>query len=186
MERVRRAVRLERPALHLAQALTAKLRAALAPWAGRTLAGYWPMRGEADPRPAMAAHDGPLCLPVVTGRAVPLVFRRWQGEALVPGVFGTAHPDDSMAEILPEVLIVPLVGFDSALNRLGYGGGYYDRTLQLLRAARPTVAIGLAWAAQQLPALPVEPTDEPLDAVVTERDFFARAGFPVGPASLPG
>ena len=167
-------------------ALTAKLRAALAPWAGRTLAGYWPMRGEADPRPAMAAHDGPLCLPVVTGRAVPLVFRRWQGEALVPGVFGTAHPDDSMAEILPEVLIVPLVEFDSALNRLGYGGGYYDRTLQLLRAARPTVAIGLAWAAQQLPALPVEPTDEPLDAVVTERDFFARARFPVGPAGQPG
>lgn len=160
-----------------AAALTANLRAALAPFRGQVLAGYWPMRAEADPRPAMNGHDGPVCLPVVLGRATPLVFRRWQGGPLVAGVFGTSHPPDSMPQIVPDVLIVPLVGFDAALNRLGYGGGFYDRTLALLRAARPTVAIGLAWAGQRLPALPVEPTDQPLDAVVTDREILRAPGF---------
>lgn len=155
-----------------AAALTSNLCALLRPWRGLTLAGYWPMRGEADPRPAMAAHDGPLCLPVVVGRAMPLTFRLWRGEPLVAGVFRTSHPADSMPEVAPQVLIVPLVGFDAALNRLGYGGGFYDRTLAVLRAARPTVAIGLAWAAQQVPALPVEPTDQPLDAIVTDKEIF--------------
>ncbi|MGG6497764.1 UNVERIFIED_CONTAM: 5-formyltetrahydrofolate cyclo-ligase, partial [Bacteroidetes bacterium 56_B9] len=83
--------------------------------------------------PAMRAHGGPLCLPVVPGRAVPLVFRLWQGEALEPGPLGTSQPPDSLPEVRPEVLIVPLVAFDGRLNRLGYGGGYYDRTLELLR-----------------------------------------------------
>lgn len=152
--------------------LTANLADALAAWSGATLAGYGPMRGEPDPRPAMAAHDGPLCLPVVTGRAVPLVFRLWRGEALVPGPFGTSHPPDSAPEVAPQVLIVPLLAFDAGLNRLGYGGGYYDRTLEMLRAARPTRAIGLAWAVQQMPALPIEATDQPLDLLVTDREIL--------------
>lgn len=159
-----------------AAALDANLRAALAPHAGRLLAGYWPMRDEPDPRPALAAHDGPVCLPVVPGKSVPLVFRLWQGEPLVPGVFGTSHPGDSAPEVAPDVLIVPLVAFDSRLNRLGYGGGYYDRTLERLRAARPTVAIGLAWAVQELPHLPTDAFDQPLDLIVTDRDIRARAG----------
>ena len=71
-------------------ALDRHLIAALAPHGGKVLAGYWPMRDEADPRPAMKAHDGPVCLPVVPGKAVPLVFRQWNGEALVPGSFGTS------------------------------------------------------------------------------------------------
>lgn len=150
-------------------ALSRHLTAALAPHAGAVLAGYWPMRGEADPRPAMAAHDGPLCLPVVTGRAVPLVFRLWSGGPLVPGPFGTSHPPDSQPEVNPSVLIVPLAGFDAVGHRLGYGGGYYDRTLQLLRLRGPVRAIGLAFAAQQLPAIPAEPFDEPLDLIATDR-----------------
>lgn len=116
-------------------ALDAHLRAALAPYAGQALAGYWPMRDEADPRPAMSGHDGPIGLPVVTAKAVPLIFRRWLGDALEPGPFGTQHPPASAALVVPQVLIVPLAGFDRDGNRIGYGGGYYDRTLELLRAA---------------------------------------------------
>lgn len=149
-------------------ALTRHLAAALAPHRGKVLAGYWPMRGEPDPRPAMAAHDGPVCLPVVPGKAVPLVFRRWRGEALVPGPFGTSHPGDSQPVMVPRVLIVPLAGFDGQGNRIGYGGGYYDRTLQLLRETGPVHAIGLAFAVQQLPQIPAEPFDQPLDLIVTD------------------
>ena len=150
-------------------ALTQALVAALAPHRGRVLSGYWPMRGEPDPRPAMEAHDGPLCLPVVPGKAVPLVFRQWQGEPLVPGPFGTFHPAESQPVLTPQVLIVPLAGFDRQGNRIGYGGGYYDRTLQLLRESGPVAAIGLAFAVQQLPAIPAEPFDQPLDLIVTDR-----------------
>lgn len=149
-------------------ALDRHLIAALAPHGGKVLSGYWPMRDEADPRPAMAAHDGPVCLPVVPGKAVPLVFRRWQGEALVPGPFGTSHPPDSQPVLRPDVLIVPLAGFDRRGNRIGYGGGYYDRTLQLLRETGHVTAIGLAFAVQELPDIPAEPFDQELDLIVTD------------------
>lgn len=153
-------------------ALTAHLSGALADQRGAMLAGYWPMRGEPDPRAAMRAHDGPLCLPVVPGRGVPLIFRLWQGEALVPGPFGTSHPPDSAPEVTPDVLIVPLLAFDAGLNRLGYGGGYYDRTLKMLRAMHRSRAVGLAWAVQEMPNLPVEPTDQRLDLLVTDRGIL--------------
>ena len=159
-----------------AAALDEHPRCALAPHAGQVLAGYWPMRGEPDPRPAMAAHDGPVCLPVVPGRAVPLQFRLWRGEPLVAGVFGTSHPAETAPEAVPQVLIVPLVAFDARLNRLGYGGGYYDRTLAGLRAAGPVTAIGLAWAVQELPLLPTDRHDQPLDLVVTDRGIRRAAG----------
>lgn len=149
-------------------ALDRHLIAALAPHAGAVLAGYWPMRDEADPRAAMAAHDGPVALPVVTGPARPLTFRLWQGGALERGPFGTSHPPESAPEVRPDVLIVPLAGFDDRGNRLGYGGGFYDRTLELLRKSGPVLAVGLAFEVQRLPAIPTEPTDQPLDLIVTE------------------
>lgn len=149
-------------------ALTGHLIAALAPYSGAVLAGYWPMRNEADPRPAMAAHAGPVCLPVVPGRAAPLLFRRWAGEPLEPGPFGTFHPAASQPLLRPRVLIVPLAGFDRAGHRIGYGGGYYDRTLQLLRESGPVTALGLAFAVQEMPAIPAEPLDQPLDLIVTD------------------
>lgn len=155
-------------------ALSRRLVEALAPHAGKVLSGYWPMRGEPDPRPAMAVHAGPLCLPVVPGRAVPLMFRRWTGEPLEPGPLGTSQPSPTLPEITPEVLIVPLVAFDGRLNRLGYGGGYYDRTLELLRRSAPVVAIGLAWAVQRLPAIPAEAFDQPLDMIVTDAETLIR------------
>ena len=150
-------------------ALDHHLRAALAPFAGVVLAGYWPMRGEADPRPAMRAHEGPVVLPVVPGRAQPLLFRVWDGRDLVPGSFGTSHPPDDAPQMRPDVLIVPLAGFDADGNRLGYGGGFYDRTLEVLRESGPAAAIGLAYACQELPAIPAEPFDQPLDMIVTDR-----------------
>ncbi|UFS64846.1 5-formyltetrahydrofolate cyclo-ligase [Paracoccus denitrificans] len=149
-------------------ALTRHLIAALAPHRGKVLAGYWPMRGEADPRPAMAAHEGPVCLPVVTGPARPLEFRAYDGR-LEPGRFGTSHPPADSPVLVPEVLIVPLAGFDRAGHRLGYGGGFYDRTLAGLRAQRPVAAIGLAYAVQEIRAIPAEATDQPLDLIITDR-----------------
>lgn len=161
-----------------ATALMRNLAKAIAPWPDAVMSGYWPIRDEADPRPILAAHRGPVCLPVVTGRARPLLFRQWdgQGDSLEAGAFGTCHPVESQPELRPQVLIMPLAGFDRRGNRLGYGGGYYDRTLALLRA-RPEgcVAIALAWAVQELPMIPVEPTDQPLDLIVTDREIITPA-----------
>jgi 5-formyltetrahydrofolate cyclo-ligase len=157
-----------------AAAMSARLIAALAPHAGKVLAGYWPMRNEADPRPAMAAHAGPVCLPVVIGTARPLLFRAHDGR-LEPGDFGTSHPPAGSLVLRPQVLIVPLAGFDRHGNRLGYGGGFYDRTLEILRADAPTVAIGLAYAVQEIRAIPAESTDQVLDMIVTDRELILPA-----------
>ncbi|MFZ5750133.1 MAG: 5-formyltetrahydrofolate cyclo-ligase [Pseudomonadota bacterium] len=144
------------------------LRAVLAAHAGRPLSGYMPMRSEIDPLPAMAAHRGPVAVPVIEGKGQPLRFRAWHPSApMIPGRFGALIPETG-DWITPEVLIVPLVAFDRAGNRLGYGGGFYDRTLEALRARGPVTAIGFAWAAQETDALPLEPTDQPLDLIVTE------------------
>lgn len=146
----------------------AALQAFLAPQAGRILSGYLPIRSEIDPRPAMAAHAGPVCVPVVQGPGLPLRFRAWSPDAVLePGVFGAAVPatGDWMD---PEVLIVPLLAFDRRGCRLGYGGGFYDRTLAALRRRGPVLAVGFAYAAQEVDRVPTDATDQPLDALVTE------------------
>jgi 5-formyltetrahydrofolate cyclo-ligase len=146
-----------------------RLLEALAEHRGRPVAGYWPMGTEIDPRPALErlAAEGPVGLPVAA-KGRPLAFRLWRpGEPLVPGGFGTSVPE-AVAPMVPEVLIVPLLAFDGRGHRLGYGGGHYDRTLAALRARGPVLAVGFAYAAQRVEALPVEPTDAPLDLVVTE------------------
>jgi 5-formyltetrahydrofolate cyclo-ligase len=141
----------------------------LAPYRGKALAGYMPMRTEIDPLAAMSAHQGPVCVPVIPGSAQPLRFREWSpGCTMIPGAFGALIPADG-AWIEPEVLIVPLLAFDARGYRLGYGGGYYDRTLEALRKRRPTFAVGFAFAAQEVAEVPIEPTDQRLDALITER-----------------
>ena len=161
-----------RKAAHAAgQGTAGYLSEVLAGYRGVPLAGYMAMRTEIDPGPAMeeAAAHGPVGVPVIMGAGQPLHFREWSpGCPMIPGEFGAAIPE-SGDWITPEILIVPLVAFDRRGGRLGYGGGFYDRTLQLLRAARPTLAIGFAYAAQEAEVLPLEPTDQPLDMVVTER-----------------
>lgn len=137
---------------------------------GVPLAGYMPIRTEIDPRPAMAeaAAHGPVGVPVIDAAGQPLRFALWEpGCALVEGAFGAQVPA-VIAQMDPEILIVPLVAFDRKGGRLGYGGGFYDRTLQRLRARRATLAIGFAFAAQEADDLPLEPTDQPLDLIVTE------------------
>jgi 5-formyltetrahydrofolate cyclo-ligase len=150
-------------------AAQAALAAVLAPCGGRVLAGYLPTRTEIDPLPVMAAWPGPVGVPIIEAKGMPLRFRAWRpGSALAEGPFGVRVPAVG-DEIVPEVLIVPLLAFDVSGMRLGYGGGYYDRTLARLRAAGPVLAVGFAYAAQEADVLPREDTDMPLDVVVTER-----------------
>ncbi|MEL6839369.1 MAG: 5-formyltetrahydrofolate cyclo-ligase, partial [Pseudomonadota bacterium] len=114
-----------------------------------------------------AAH-GPVGMPVIMGAGQPLRFRSWEpGCSLIKGEFGAMIPKTG-DWMTPEIVIVPLVAFDRRGGRLGYGGGFYDRTLQQLRSVRPTMAIGFAYAAQEDDALPLEQTDQPLDLIVTE------------------
>ena len=142
-----------------------RLATLIGPARGRVLAGYVPMRDEIDPLPFMAAWEGPVCVPVVVGRGRPLAFRRWtSGGRMVPGAFGAMIPAEDVP-LVPDVLVVPLVGFTDAGDRLGYGGGFYDRTLAALPEAD---AVGLAFAAQRLDGIPCEPTDIRLRAIATD------------------
>lgn len=137
---------------------------------GVPISGYMPIRTEIDPTPAMAeaAAYGPVGVPVIEKADAPLKFARWSPDAkMVEGAFGAAIPADP-AYFEPEIVIVPLLAFTRSGGRLGYGGGFYDRTLERLRARRATLAIGFAFAGQEDPQLPLEDTDQPLDLIVTE------------------
>jgi 5-formyltetrahydrofolate cyclo-ligase len=141
----------------------------LAAFRGRTLAGYMPMRTEIDPLPAMTAHQGPVGVPVIMGAGRPLRFREWTpGCVMMEGAFKAMIPVDG-AWVDPDVLIVPLLAFDARGYRLGYGGGFYDRTLQGLRARHRVTAVGFAFAAQEVTEVPTDATDQRLDAIVTEK-----------------
>ncbi len=141
----------------------------LAGQGGRVLSGYMPMRTEIDPLPAMAAHQGTVGVPVIIGKGQPLRFREWSpGVKMVEGAFKALIPEEG-AWVEPEVLIVPLLAFDARGYRLGYGGGFYDRTLEGLRAKGPVLAVGFAFAAQEVAEVPIDATDQRLNAVVTEK-----------------
>jgi 5-formyltetrahydrofolate cyclo-ligase len=134
---------------------------------GTVLSGYMPMRTEIDPLPSMAAHPGPVCVPVIVAKAHPLEFHRWSPEAqMIEGQFKALIPA-IRAPLTPQAMIVPLLAFDRSGYRLGYGGGFYDRTLQALRATGPILAIGFAFDDQEVAQVPRDPTDQRLDAVVT-------------------
>jgi 5-formyltetrahydrofolate cyclo-ligase len=136
------------------------------------ISGYWPLGDEIDPRPllqALAARGLPLALPAIRAAGEPLDFRAWRpGDALRPAGFGTREPLPEAPLVQPGLLLVPLLAFDAAGYRLGYGGGFYDRSLALLRRTGDILAVGLAYAAQQVAAVPCEATDQALDLVVTE------------------
>ncbi len=139
---------------------------------GAIISGYWPLAGELDVRPLLAWAETRGCrssLPVVSGRARPLVFRRWRdGDRLDSGTFGTHHPPPDAAEVRPDIVLTPLLAFDGAGFRIGWGGGYYDRSFAALRDQGPVLAIGVAYAAQQVDAVPRDAYDQRLDWVVTE------------------
>jgi len=138
------------------------------------LAGYWPFGSEMDVRPALVALDRTgviLTLPEVVAKDRPLRFRAWRpDEPLVEGAHGTFHPLLSAPMMRPDVVLVPLLAFDRQGYRLGWGGGYYDRTLELLRKTGECVAIGVAYAVQEVDEVPVDEYDQPVDWVITERE----------------
>ncbi|HHY49773.1 MAG TPA: 5-formyltetrahydrofolate cyclo-ligase [Alphaproteobacteria bacterium] len=152
--------------------------ASLAP--GEIVAAYWPIRDELDCRPILTRlvdSGQPVCLPVVVGPEQPLELRLWEaGAPLYPSGFGTLAPAETAPLVRPDVILMPLLGFDRHGTRLGYGGGYYDRTLDAME--RLPRLIGLAFSAQELEHVPREPHDVPLDAVVTEKGYrtFSKGG----------
>jgi 5-formyltetrahydrofolate cyclo-ligase len=147
---------------------------------GTIVSGFMPMKGEIDPLPLMkrfSSGGARLALPVIAGRGRPLLMRAWNfGEPLVSGVWGIREPPVQAAEVEPDILLVPLVAFDRAGRRLGYGGGYYDLTVARLRAHKPVVAMGIAYAIQEIAGVPVAPHDATLDLVLTEREVIDLRG----------
>jgi 5-formyltetrahydrofolate cyclo-ligase len=147
---------------------------------GAVVAGYAPMRSELDPRPLMLrlAKDGAtLALPVVTGRDLPLTFRKWTpGDPLVAAALGMLEPTDKAEPVVPDVLLVPLAAFDRLGHRIGYGAGYYDRTLAALRARKAIAAIGLAFAAQGTEKIDTDEHDARLDLILTETGIMDFRG----------
>ena len=169
----RKAALAQRKAVHsdeLRSQAVAHLLDFLEPYRDPPIAGYMAIRSEIDPILAMAdlARDTLIGVPVILGEGQPLEFRRWQvGCQMQDDRFGARTPVDA-ALVIPQVVIVPFVAYDRHGFRLGYGGGYYDRTLQALRATGPVLAVGFAYSAQEVAALPVDATDQRLDVVVTE------------------
>jgi 5-formyltetrahydrofolate cyclo-ligase len=130
------------------------------------------MRSELDPRPLMlrlAAAGATLALPVVNGRGVPLTFRKWvPGDPLVAAALGMLEPTNEAEPVVPDVLLVPLAAFDRVGHRIGYGAGFYDRTLTALRSRKFITAIGLAFAAQETEKVDTDEHDARLDLILTE------------------
>jgi 5-formyltetrahydrofolate cyclo-ligase len=144
--------------------------------ADEVIAGYWPIRDELDPRPAMQAfaeRGHRLALPVSIAKGEPLVFRAWSpGDPLAPDIMGIQAPLSDAPEVVPGLVLIPMLAFDSSCRRLGYGAGFYDRTLATLRSRVGILAVGLAFDAQEVERVPVAKGDEPLDQVVTEKNVI--------------
>jgi len=143
---------------------------------GTIVAGFSPMRSEINPLPLMktlAAAGAKLALPVVAGRGKPLIMRAWNfDDPLARGVWGIRQPLPAAPEVQPDILLVPLTTFDRRGHRIGYGAGYYDMTINALRAKKSIIAVGIAFATQEAPEVPKTPRDARLDLVLTERDVI--------------
>jgi 5-formyltetrahydrofolate cyclo-ligase len=141
------------------------------------VAGFSAIGEEIDPLPLLVSLGGAghrLCLPTMPGKGLPLLFRSWApGDATTAVVWGIREPPPSAPVLEPDVLLIPLLAFDARGNRLGYGGGFYDRTIARLRTLKPVVTIGIAFDEQRVDAVPHAGYDQRLDWVLT----------PVGPVS---
>ncbi len=138
---------------------------------GSIVSGYFPIRDELDTVPLLTGlmdSGRQVALPAIAAKATPLMFRAWRlGDTLETKPFGLQEPLPSAPTLLPDILLVPLAAFDSAGYRIGYGGGYYDRTLDLYRKSRTVTAIGVAYDEQEVPLFPHEPHDQRLDYLIT-------------------
>ena len=147
---------------------------------GVILSGFSPLHTEINPTPLMrklSVAGAKLALPVVAGRGKPLIMRAWSfGEPLARGVWGIRQPTADAPEVAPDILLVPLTVFDRRGHRIGYGAGYYDMTITKLRALKPVVAVGIAFATQEVPEVPITPRDARLDLVLTEREVIDCRG----------
>jgi 5-formyltetrahydrofolate cyclo-ligase len=147
---------------------------------GIIVSGFMPLGSEINPLPLMrklAGQGARLALPVIGSRGKPLIMREWAwGGPLAAGVWGIREPLAGAAEVEPDILLVPLLAFDSKGFRIGYGGGYYDQTIAQLRARKAVAALGLGYTIQEVPAVPVTPRDARLDLVLTERDVIDLRG----------
>ncbi len=148
--------------------------------AGAVVSGFFPLKTEINPLPLMrklADAGVPLALPAIAGRGRPLIMRAWSfGAPLKAGQWGIREPTPDAAEVAPDILIVPLACFDRQGHRVGYGAGYYDMTIRALRAKKPISAIGIAFAAQEIPRVPATERDERLDLVLTEKEIIDLRG----------
>src|SRR4030088_2314595 len=143
---------------------------------GAVVAGYSPIRSELDPAPLLqklAGLGARLALPTISARGQQLKFRVWHlGDKLLPGPLGILEPSPGAAELVPDIVLVPLAAFDKAGHRIGYGAGHYDRTLANLRKSKAISAVGLAYAVQQVEAVPALAHDVALDCVLTDKQLF--------------
>lgn len=153
----------------LSERISARLRPELGTVQGRCISAYWPLRGEPDLRDLLRGlcESGARCvLPVVVEKGQPLLFRQWTpGCVMARGIWDIPFPADGEV-LVPEVLLAPVVGFDPCTYRLGYGGGYFDRTLAALRTPRRVIGVGYEFAA--LATIYPLSHDVPMDAIVTE------------------
>ncbi len=144
--------------------------------AGIMVSGFMPLKNEVNPVPLMrklSDAGAQLALPVVCGRGKPLAMRAFAfGDALGAGVWGIREPRPEAPEVLPDILLVPLLAFDRSGHRIGYGGGYYDLTIAALRAQKKVLAVGIAFAVQEIAHVPTTPRDASLDLVLTEREVI--------------
>jgi 5-formyltetrahydrofolate cyclo-ligase len=142
----------------------------------KVVSAFFPYKSEIDTRPLLgklAGEGWTTCLPIVIALGEPLIFRRWlPGQPTTPGMWDIPQPTDDCELVEPDVLLVPMMAFDRAGFRLGYGGGFYDRTLQTLRAKKTITAIGVAYAAQEVDTVAHDSHDQGLDYVLTERGFL--------------
>jgi 5-formyltetrahydrofolate cyclo-ligase len=143
---------------------------------GMIVSGYSPIRNEIDPVPLMrklAEQGAKLALPAVMARGKSLAFRAWSpDDRLMMGPLGILEPSPAAAELSPDIMLVPLAAFDPQGHRIGYGAGHYDYTLAHLRKIKAITAIGIAFAVQQIKAVPAQPHDVALDYVLTEKKVF--------------
>jgi 5-formyltetrahydrofolate cyclo-ligase len=144
--------------------------------AGAIVSGFFPLGSEISPMPLLkrlAEKGARLALPAVAGRGRPLIMRAYAfGDALDSGVWGIREPKAEAPDVDPDILIVPLLAFDRSGQRIGYGAGYYDMTIARLRALKPVTAVGIAFAAQEIPQVPATERDARLDLVLTEREII--------------
>ena len=141
---------------------------------GTVVSGFSPMKNEINPIPLMrnlVDAGAQLALPAIAGRSKPLIMRAWKfGDPFKAGQWGIREPVAEAPEIAPDILIVPLAAFDRSGHRIGYGAGYYDMTINALRAKKSVTAIGVAFSAQEIPQVPATERDARLDLVLTERE----------------